>query len=86
MTIGTSSSIYYDPFSAEVDRNVQAVSRLMREEQPVYWTERYGFWALSRFEDVWGQPEFAARRRPSPAGAGGAAVGLGDSTSSSTFG
>jgi len=53
MTIGTSSSSYYDPFSAEIDRNVHAVWRLMREEQPVYWNERYGFWALSRFEDVW---------------------------------
>jgi len=53
MTIGTSSSIYYDPFSAEIDRNAHAVWRLMREEQPVYWNERYGFWALSRFEDVW---------------------------------
>jgi cytochrome P450 len=53
MTIGTSSSIYYDPFSAEIDRNVHAVWRLMREQQPVYWNERYGFWALSRFEDVW---------------------------------
>ena len=53
MAIGTSSSIYYDPFSAEIDRNVHAVWRLMREEQPAYWNERYGFWALSRFEDVW---------------------------------
>jgi cytochrome P450 len=53
MTIGTSSSIYYDPFSAEIDRNVHAVWRLMREQQPVYWNERYEFWALSRFEDVW---------------------------------
>lgn len=53
MTIGTSSSIYYDPFSAEIDSNVHAVWRLMREEQPAYWNERYGFWALSRFEDVW---------------------------------
>jgi cytochrome P450 len=53
MTIGTSSSIYYDPFSAEIDKNVHAVWRLMREEQPVYWNERYEFWALSRFEDVW---------------------------------
>jgi cytochrome P450 len=25
----------------------------MREEQPAYWNDRYGFWALSRFEDVW---------------------------------
>ena len=53
MAIDTSSSLYYDPFNAEIDRNVHAVWRLMREEQPVYWNERYGFWALSRFEDVW---------------------------------
>ena len=45
--------IYYDPFDVEIDRNVHAVWRRMREEQPVYWNERYGFWVLSRFDDVW---------------------------------
>jgi cytochrome P450 len=45
--------IYYDPFDIDIDRNVHAVWRRMREEAPAYWNERYGFWALSRFDDVW---------------------------------
>jgi cytochrome P450 len=44
---------YYDPFDAEIDRRVHAVWARMREERPVYWNDRYGFWALSRFVDVW---------------------------------
>jgi cytochrome P450 len=53
MTGGTCPPIYYDPFDAEIDRGAHAVWKRMHEEQPVYWNERYGFWALSRFEDVW---------------------------------
>lgn len=53
MTIDTSTPIYYDPFDPEIDRDVHAVWARMREEQPAYWNEKYGFWALSRFEDVW---------------------------------
>ncbi len=54
VAVGASPPIYYDPSDVEIDRNVHAVWRRMREEQPVYWNERYGFWALSRFEDVMG--------------------------------
>jgi cytochrome P450 len=53
MSVGTVSPIYYDPFDVEIDRNVHATWRRMREEQPVYWNDRYRFFALSRFEDVW---------------------------------
>jgi hypothetical protein len=53
MTTGTSVPIYYDPFNAEIDRDVHAVWQRMREEQPVYRNDRYGFWVLSRFGDVW---------------------------------
>jgi cytochrome P450 len=45
--------IYYDPFDPDVDRQAHGVWRRMREEQPVYRNDRYGFYALSRFEDVW---------------------------------
>jgi cytochrome P450 len=45
--------IYYDPFDVELDREVHSVWRRMREEAPVYWNERYEFFAFSRFEDVW---------------------------------
>ncbi len=52
VTVGEAPPLYYDPFDVEIDRNVHAVWRRLREEQPVYWNERYGFWVLSRFEDV----------------------------------
>jgi cytochrome P450 len=47
------NEIYYDPYDYEIDRDPHPVWARMREEQPLYWNERYGFWALSRFEDVW---------------------------------
>jgi cytochrome P450 len=53
VTVADASPIYYDPFDVELDRRVHAVWARMREEQPVYWNDRYGFYALSRFEDVW---------------------------------
>jgi cytochrome P450 len=49
----TAPAIYYDPFDVEIDRSVQDIWRRMREEQPVYWNQRYEFFALSRFQDVW---------------------------------
>jgi cytochrome P450 len=45
--------IYYDPYDYEIDRDPHPVWQRMREEQPLYWNDRYEFWALSRFEDVW---------------------------------
>lgn len=53
MQVSAGAPIYYDPFDVEIDRGVHAVWRRMREEQPVYWNDRYGFFALSRFDDVW---------------------------------
>jgi cytochrome P450 len=46
-------TIYYDPYDYEIDVDPHPVWRQMREDQPLYRNERYGFWALSRFEDVW---------------------------------
>jgi cytochrome P450 len=53
VTTDTDVPIYYDPFDSEIDRDVHAIWARMREEQPAYWNDRYGFWALSRFSDVW---------------------------------
>jgi cytochrome P450 len=47
------AAIYYDPYDYEIDADPHPMWRRMREDQPLYWNERYGFWALSRFEDVW---------------------------------
>jgi cytochrome P450 len=53
VTIETDVPLYYDPFDGKIDREVHSIWKRMREEQPVYWNEKYGFWALSRFSDVW---------------------------------
>ena len=42
----------YDPFSVEFQENPFPFYKWMRDEAPVYQSEKWGFWALSRFEDV----------------------------------
>jgi cytochrome P450 len=42
----------FDPFSDEYFNDPTEVYRRLRDEAPVYYSERYGFYALSRFADV----------------------------------
>jgi cytochrome P450 len=42
----------YDPFSAEFQADPYPVYRWLRDEAPVYRSEKWGWYALSRFEDV----------------------------------
>jgi cytochrome P450 len=52
-TIGAQPrDLYYDPFDYAIDIDPHPVWRRMRDEAPVYYNERYDFWALSRFDDV----------------------------------
>ncbi len=44
--------LYYDPFDFEIDTDPYPVWARLREEQPLYYNERYDFFAVSRFEDV----------------------------------
>jgi len=44
--------LYYDPYDFEIDTNPYPTWRRLREEQPLYFNDRYDFYALSRFEDV----------------------------------
>lgn len=44
--------IYYDPFDYEVDMDPHPVWKRMREEMPLYYNEKYDFYALSRYDDV----------------------------------
>jgi cytochrome P450 len=46
------SEIYYDPYDFEIDTDPYPVWRRLREERPLYYNEKYDFYALSRFEDV----------------------------------
>ncbi len=48
----TGSDIYYDPYDFEIDTDPYPVWRRLREELPLYYNDRYDFYALSRFDDV----------------------------------
>jgi cytochrome P450 len=46
------SSVYYDPYDIDIVVNPYPVYARLREEAPIYYNERYDFWALSRHADV----------------------------------
>ncbi|MGR7027420.1 cytochrome P450 [Geodermatophilus sp. URMC 62] len=46
------TAMHYDPFSPEFQADPYPVYRWMREEAPVFHSQKWGWWALSRFEDV----------------------------------
>ncbi len=48
----TTSELVFDPFSEEFFNGPWEIYRRMREEAPVYYSEEYDFYALSRHEDV----------------------------------
>ena len=52
MSISTSRVMEYDPFSQEFQADPFGVYRWMRDEAPVFYSEKWNWWALSRFEDV----------------------------------
>ncbi|MGI8330273.1 cytochrome P450 [Actinomadura scrupuli] len=43
----------YDPFDPSFQDDPYPTYRAMRDDQPVYRHEKLGFWALSRFGDIW---------------------------------
>ena len=52
MTMMSDAEIYYDPYDFEIDQDPHPVWKRMREEAPLYYNEKYDFFALSRFDDV----------------------------------
>jgi cytochrome P450 len=48
----TTTPVEFDPFSEEFFNDPYDTYRRLRDEAPVYYSERYGFYALSRFADV----------------------------------
>ena len=48
----TDADVYYDPFDFEIDADPYPVWKRLREEHPLYYNEKYDFYALSRFDDV----------------------------------
>jgi cytochrome P450 len=47
-----SGELYYDPYDVEIDADPYPVYCRLREEAPLYYNERYDFFAVSRADDV----------------------------------
>jgi len=47
-----STDLYYDPYDFEIDEDPYPIWKRMRDEAPLYYNEKYDFYAVSRFEDV----------------------------------
>jgi cytochrome P450 len=46
------SDVYYDPYDFQIDSDPYPIWKRLRDERPLYYNERYGFYAVSRFDDV----------------------------------
>lgn len=52
MTAPIRNELYYDPYDVAIDVDPYPVYRRLRDESPVYYNDKFGFWGLSRFADV----------------------------------
>jgi len=48
----TDADLYYDPYDFDIDTDPYPIWHRLREERPLYYNDRYDFYALSRFDDV----------------------------------
>jgi cytochrome P450 len=51
-TTMTTADVYYDMYDRAIYANPYTVYRRLRDEAPLYFNEEYGFYAVSRFDDV----------------------------------
>ena len=49
----SAETLTYDPYDYEIDADPHPVWRRLRDEAPLYRNDRYDFWALSRYRDVY---------------------------------
>jgi cytochrome P450 len=47
-----SSDVYYDPYDEAIHIDPYPVFQRLRDEDPLYYNDRYDFYAVSRFDDV----------------------------------
>src|SRR6516165_6145457 len=52
MTVTNDTDVYYDPYDVGINADPYPTYARLREEAPIYYNERYDFWALSRHSDV----------------------------------
>ena len=48
----TDSDVYYAPYDFDIDSDPYPIWKRLREETPLYYNDKYQFYALSRFDDV----------------------------------
>jgi cytochrome P450 len=46
------SDVYYDPYDWDIDTDPYPTWKRLRDEAPLYYNEKYDFYAVSRFDDV----------------------------------
>jgi cytochrome P450 len=51
MTTTTATDVYYDPYDEAIHLDPYPVFKRLRDEAPLYYNDRYDFYAVSRFED-----------------------------------
>jgi cytochrome P450 len=49
--VETGGEIYWDPYDAGIAQNPYPIYRRLREEKPLYYNEKYDFYAVTRFAD-----------------------------------
>jgi cytochrome P450 len=52
MVEATASEVYYDPYDFDIDSDPYPYWKRLRDEAPLYHNEKFGFYALSRWDDV----------------------------------
>jgi cytochrome P450 len=52
VTLTSGRDVYYDPYDFEIDADPHPVWKRLRDEAPLYYNEKYDFYALSRWGDV----------------------------------
>jgi cytochrome P450 len=52
VTSTAGSEVYYDPYDFDIDADPYPVWKRLRDEAPLYWNDKYEFFALSRWDDV----------------------------------
>lgn len=52
MTEATAAQAYYDPYDFDIDDDPYPVWKRLRDEAPLYFNDKYAFYALSRHRDV----------------------------------
>ena len=50
--LSSPADLYYDPYDEAIHLDPYPVFRRLRDEAPLYYNERYDFYAVSRFADV----------------------------------